>query len=146
MKLLQSAVLLLFILTACKEPRKDAPSIPSEKTTHPREITIMQGYPEDLLGCSCAFSRNREEYHQQKFIYFEKYGMTDSTQNFRVISLDGTPLRWYSGENPEGFVLEIHYDSERRTDLEVREIQGRIILRFSNGDETVYPIFGYCGC
>lgn len=129
---------------ACKEAKPEGEAV--KTAPRPAELTVMQGYPEDLLGCSCAFSRNREEYDQQKFIYFEKYGMTDSTQNFRVISLDSTPVRWHPGENPEGFDLEIRYDSERRTDLEVREIQGRIILRFSSGDEAVYPIFGYCGC
>lgn len=140
------SVLLIACLTvwACKEAKPETEA--AKGVPRAGQLTVMQGYPEDLQGCSCAFSRNREEYDQQQFIYLEKYGMADSTKNFKVISLDGVPVRWYSREAPAGFDLEIQYDSERRTDLELREIRGRLILRFSSGDKAVSPIFGYCGC
>ena len=79
-------------------------------------------------------------------MYIEKFGLTKSKKNYKMISLDGEPVKWFSGEKPQGFEAEVLYDSEKNTDLEVREITGRLILRFKDGRETSTPVFGYCGC
>lgn len=136
--------LALLLLAGCKEAGPKARS--AEDVADKKELTLIQGYPEGFAGCSCVFSRNPEEYREQRFVYLEKFGMVDSTKNYKMISLDGEPVRWFSGEKPEGFEAEVLYDREKNTDLEVREITGRLLLRFKDGRETSTPIFGYCGC
>ncbi|MCO5725068.1 hypothetical protein [Robiginitalea marina] len=135
----------ILLLGGCKDAQKTG-EMPAAESPKLRELTVMEGYPEGFAGCSCTYSRNREEYRQQRFVCLETFGMVDSAKNFKMISLDGTPIRWYSGETPEGFTVEVLQDSEKQTDLEVREIEGRLVIRFSDGQEASTPVYGVCGC
>lgn len=112
----------------------------------PRALTVMNGYPRGFVGCSCSFARSREAFQNRQFVYLESYGKTDDTENYRMVTLDGKAVRWPRNEDPEGFEFELRVDTERRTDLEVREIEGTIRLRFTDGVELQSPIFGRCGC
>lgn len=146
MNLFGPLILVLLITASCKEAGKGPAATQADETVKIPELTVMEGYPEGFAGCSCSFSRTREEYRLQRFIYLEKFGMADSTKNFRMISLDGTPIRWYSGETPEGFTAEVVPDSEVQADQEVREIEGRLVIRFTDGRQVSTQVYGVCGC
>ena len=135
----------MLLLSSCNETKNPA-GLPGAEAPKTRGLTVMEGYPEGFAGCSCSYSKTREDYLQQRFVYLEKFGMVDSTRNFRMISLDGTPVRWHAGETPEGFTVEVLPDAEKQSDQEVREIEGRLVIRFSDGQEVSTPVYGVCGC
>lgn len=134
------------LVLACSGCANAPPGPTSMEIASTPQLTVMDGYPEGFAGCSCSFAKNREDFRKRKFIYLESYGKVDSTKNFCMLSLNGDTVRWPRAERPDAFDFDLRYATERNTDQEVREIEGSLSLRFTDGALVESPIFGVCGC
>jgi len=115
-------------------------------TSSSKQLSVMNGYPEGFAGCACALASTEEAYKAQQFIYLEKFGMPDASKNFKLISIDGDVVKWFSAEEPKDFLVNVEYSSSEGSDPESKQKKGILTVTFKNGQVIETPIFGYCGC
>ncbi|MGB3776137.1 MAG: hypothetical protein WA951_12855 [Leeuwenhoekiella sp.] len=105
-------------------------------------LTQIEGFPEDVMGCTCYFAENETDFKAQKFIYVDSY-----ERNPAYISIDGK-LVPVDAENSSGngyeAILDIDKEVQLGSDLYHRE--GTITVVHESGAVTTRPIYGECGC
>lgn len=138
---------LAFILFSCTDQRE------SEEKTNQRSkvydnISVIEGMPENIKGCSCALARNKEEFEAEKFIYIESYGKLEPEKNIAMISLDGQQIIYPRKTPPEGLQVLVLYKSKGggKSDPEMNIRRGKLAIKQENGATLKEDFYGVCGC
>ena len=109
------------------------------------------GFPAEVNGCSCYFSKNKEDFDQEKYVYIDDYG------NSAFLKIDGkqVKIKMQEGDfDPDNFNKVIKNDEfsvtiEGKKVNELEEVmmfQGTMTVENKKGEKTVTPIYGECGC
>ena len=138
-----TSVLILLLTLSCNQKKKKEALNTESKLL---ELTVIEGYPDDYVGCGCAFAKNEADFKNQKFIYFEKYGSTDDLQNFKLLAINGKILRWNDNDAPKDFTLLAEKTGRTGADPESKTTLGELTLKFNNGATIKTELFGTCGC
>lgn len=106
------------------------------------KLTTIQGFPEDLMGCTCYFAENEANFKAQKFIYVDSY-----ERNPAYISVEGQ-LVPVDAESSDGSGYEVILDIEKEVQLgsELYHREGIITVVHESGAVLTKPIYGECGC
>ena len=127
-------------------------SVASNETEMPAQITIETfGFPAEVSGCSCYFSKNKEDFQDEKFVYIDDYG------NNAYLKIDGKTIKIPMKEgdfDPKNFNKTIKNDEFSITIKgkkikefeEVMMFEGTMTVENKKGEKTVTPIYGECGC
>lgn len=127
-------------------------SAASNGTEIPAQINIETfGFPPEVSGCSCYFSKNKEDFQDEKFVYIDDYG------NNAYLKIEGKTIKIPMKEgdfDPENFNKSIKNDEFTITIKgkkikefeEVMMFEGTMTVENKNGEKTVTPIYGECGC
>tara|TARA_Y100000815_G_scaffold274423_2_gene308459 strand:- start:903 stop:1265 length:363 start_codon:yes stop_codon:yes gene_type:complete len=106
------------------------------------DLTTIDGFPPEIIGCSCYFAKSEEDFKQQKFIYVDAY-----ERNPAYISIDGKLLRVNAeGETLNGYDVIITIDEEVQLDAELYHREGTISVVDSTGALAETKFYGECGC
>lgn len=109
------------------------------------------GFPPEVDGCSCYFSKNKEDFENEKYIYIDDYGKT------AYIKMDNK-LHKIAMKNddfdPENFQKEIKNEDQsiKISGKKVKELEevmmfkGTMEVKLKNGKKSTVPIYGECGC
>lgn len=108
-------------------------------------------FPAEVNGCSCYFAKNKEDFEDEKYIYIDDYG------NNAFLKVDGKMLKIIMKEgdfDPANFSKIIKNDDftvtikgKKVDELEeVMMFQGTMTVENKDGQKTVTPIYGECGC
>jgi len=133
---------LLLILSCNEKKKKEALNTENQLF----ELTVIEGYPNGYVGCGCAFAKNESDFKNKKFIYFEKYGSIDDSQNFNLLAINGEILRWNDNDTPKDFTLVVEKTEGTGADPESKTTLGELTLKFNNGATLKTELFGTCGC
>lgn len=106
--------------------------------------------PVDVLGCSCCFSFNKEDYTADKFIFLFDYGdnvvmrINGEMIIFKVeYQEDGTP----AGESDKYKIHITQEDADEEGGYESSSYKGVITLTDkSTGNSVQQEYWGVCGC
>lgn len=109
------------------------------------------GFPAEVNGCSCYFSKNKEDFDKEKYVYIDDYG------NSAFLKIDGKTIKIKMEEgdfDPDNFSKVIKNDEfsvtiEGKKVNELEEVmmfQGTMTVENKKGEKTVTPIYGECGC
>lgn len=127
-------------------------SVNSNQAEVPAQIKVEAfGFPAEVSGCSCYFSTNKEDFQDEKFVYIDDYG------NNAYLKLDGKTIKIPMKEgdfDPENFNKTIKNEDYAITIngkkikefYEVMMFEGTMTIENKNGEKTVTPIYGECGC
>lgn len=136
--------LLIIMLCSCKsEPKKE---IITDNDASRNKLTTIKGYPDGFVGCGCAFSLNKEDFDKEEFVYFDKYGMTDPSLNFEMISLNNETIKWLKTDAPKGFSVKIEYKSIELSDPYKNYKEGTLTITFKDDSTIKKDLYGTCGC
>ena len=109
------------------------------------------GFPPEVDGCSCYFSKNKEDFDEEKYVYIDDYG------NSAYLKVAGklVKIKMEEGDfDPDDFSKEIKNEEftisikgKKVNELEeVMMFQGTMTVENKKGEKTVTPIYGECGC
>ncbi|MCJ8498015.1 hypothetical protein MVI27_07055 [Chryseobacterium salipaludis] len=109
------------------------------------------GFPPEVEGCSCYFSKNKEDFENEKYIYIDDYG------NHAFVKTGGNLIRVKMEEgdfDPENFnkhisneEVDITITGKKVSELEeVMRFEGSMTVQHRNGQTITTPIYGECGC
>lgn len=109
------------------------------------------GFPAEVNGCSCYFSKNKEDFDQEKYIYIDDYG------NNAYLKIDGKTVKIKMKEgdfDPDNFSkvikneeISVTIQGKKVNELEeVMMFEGTMTVENKNGGKTITPIYGECGC
>jgi len=162
MKILVYGFSLMMIISCKKENTVSENSIPTEtikvdsassKILQTSDELNLQtfGFPPEVDGCSCYFSKNKEDFENEKYIYIDDYGKT------AYIKMDNK-LHKIAMKNddfdPENFQKEIKNEDQsiKISGKKVKELEevmmfeGTMEVSLKNGKKSTVPIYGECGC
>ncbi len=109
------------------------------------------GFPAEVNGCSCYFSKNKEDFDQEKYIYIDDYG------NNAYLKIDGKTVKIKMKEgdfDPDNFSkvikneeISVTIQGKKVNELEeVMMFEGTMTVENKKGEKTITPIYGECGC
>ena len=109
------------------------------------------GFPAEVSGCSCYFSKNKEDFEQEKYIYIDDYG------NNAYLKIDGKTVKIKMKEgdfDPANFSkvikneeISVTIQGKKVNELEeVMMFEGTMTVENKIGEKTITPIYGECGC
>ncbi len=156
----------LMMLFSCKKEEQITESKPSTTDSLKVETDSMDvgtaetlnqinletfGFPAEVNGCSCYFSKNKEDFDQEKYIYIDDYG------NNAYLKIDGKTVKIKMKEgdfDPDNFskVIEneeisVTIQGKKVNELEeVMMFEGTMTVENKKGEKTITPIYGECGC
>ncbi len=108
-------------------------------------------FPAEVNGCSCYFAKNKEDLQNEKYIYIDDYG------NNAFLKIDGKQIKIAMKEgdfDPENFskVIKNKDFTVTITGKKIKELEevmmfdGTMEVENKNGEKTITPIYGECGC
>ena len=119
-------VLLTIGLLSCKEKQL--------------ELTEIEGIPQSVAGCSCLFSKSKDDFEKKKFIFI-------NTGKISVLSIENKLVSWDPfGSEDAPFRVVTTYSREHQIDQELKELEGKIIITSNDGSTVTLPVYGQCGC
>ena len=109
------------------------------------------GFPAEVNGCSCYFSKNKEDFDQEKYVYIDDYG------NNAYLKIDGKTVKIKMKEgdfDPDNFSkvikneeISVTIQGKKVNELEeVMMFEGTMTVENKKGEKTITPIYGECGC
>ena len=107
-----------------------------------QELTTIKGFPDEIDGCSCYFSRNKEEFDNSEFIYLDTY-----YQGTAFICIDGQQVK-INLDNPETnkYNVKVDFETDTQTGHETWWKTGEITVSTEKGKTLTSPFVGMCGC
>lgn len=153
----------LIMLFSCKKEEKisenkvttDSLQVVNDSVNIPETLNQIKletfDFPAEVNGCSCYFSKTKEDFHNEKYVYIDDYG------NSAFLKIDGknVKIKMEEGDfDPENFRKTITNDEfsvtiqgKKIKDLEeVMMFEGTMTVENKKGEKTVTPIYGECGC
>ena len=128
-----SVLLIVFVVLSCNK----------QKATINLSTFTLSEIPDELAGCSCAFSKSKEDYESEKFIYFDDLGYTC------LLSIDNT-LVFLKGEKDqyknEVYTAFIQNSIQIDEGYESTTYTAELVIKDAKGNEQVVPVYGLCGC
>lgn len=129
---------------------QDSASTTESQTTNQINLETF-GFPAEVNGCSCYFSKNKADFQDEKYVYIDDYG------NNAFLKIDGKTIKIPMKEgdfDPENFSKMIKNDEitvtikgKKVKELEeVMMFEGTMTVENKKGEKTVTPIYGECGC
>jgi hypothetical protein len=117
-------------------------------------VDVMNGYVEEFAGCACYFSRNQQEFAQEKYIYFNDY------QQKALISVNGVRIPLAGAAHSDSLTLRSPYkDPKGRYEVRVtikksQQTGDEVALKtgvlhvkdLKTGQTQTLPFVGECGC
>ncbi len=109
-------------------------------------------FPKEIKECSCFFSKNREDFLNEKYIYADDAGKT------AYMMLDGKrmAMNLISSSDMEGddeLSKEIENENykisvkgKKIKNEEALLFEGTLTIEKPDGTKSVIPIYGECGC
>lgn len=106
------------------------------------ELTKIDGFPNEINGCSCYFAKNKEDFDQEKFIYLDNY-----YSGTGYISINGKLIK-VDMDNPDKneFVVNIEFESDRQSGDETWWKTGTMTVTSKEGKTLKSNFVGECGC
>lgn len=108
-------------------------------------------FPAEVTGCSCYFSKNKEDFDKEKYVYIDDYGnsaflkIDGNTTKIKMEEGDFDPANFSKSIKNEEFSVSIQ--GKKVKDLEeVMMFEGMMTVENKQGEKTVTPIYGECGC
>ena len=109
------------------------------------------GFPAEVNGCSCYFSKNKEDFEHEKYVYIDDYG------NNAYLKIDGKTIKIKMKEgdfDPDNFnkvikneEISVTIQGKKVKELEeVMMFEGTMTVENKKGEKTITPIYGECGC
>ncbi|SNR74060.1 hypothetical protein SAMN04488009_3523 [Maribacter sedimenticola] len=99
--------------------------------------------PEYLYGCSCLFSKTKEEFESEKYIYFDDFG--DNC----LISIDNKIIFLKpNGNNYSDAYFTAYIQNKIQIDegYENTSYNAELIIVDKKGNKQIYNVYGLCGC
>ena len=109
------------------------------------------GFPDEVNGCSCYFSKNKEDFAKEKYIYIDDYGnsaflkIEGKTVKIKMEEGDFDPENFSKVIKDEEFTVTIQGKKVNELE-EVMMFQGMMTIENKKGEKTITPIYGECGC
>lgn len=109
------------------------------------------GFPAEVNGCSCYFSKNKEDFDQEKYIYIDDYG----NNAYLKIDEKTVKIKMKEGDfDPDNFSkvikneeISVTIQGKKVNELEeVMMFEGTMTVENKKGEKTITPIYGECGC
>ena len=108
-------------------------------------------FPAEVNGCSCYFAKDKEDFDQEKYVYIDDYG------NSAFLKIDGkrVKIKMEEGDFDPGNFSKIIKNEEFSVTIqgkkvneldEVMMFQGTMTVENKEGEKTITPIYGECGC
>lgn len=106
------------------------------------ELSTIDGFPEDIDGCSCYFSKSKDDFEKNKFIYLDNY-----YSGIATFSLNGELIK-INLDNPDknDYEVEIEFLTDEKTSLEVWWKTGILRVKTKSGRIIESEFVGECGC
>ncbi|GAB2549074.1 hypothetical protein [Rufibacter soli] len=140
-----------------QKPEASAPdTVPAQpgQAEAPFTVDVMNGYVEEFAGCACYFSRNQQEFAQEKYIYFNDY------QQKALISVNGVRIPLAGAAQSDSLTLRSPYKDPKgryevrvtikksqQTGDEVAQKTGVLHVKdLKTGQTQTLPFVGECGC
>ena len=109
------------------------------------------GFLAEVNGCSCYFSKNKDDFQAEKYIYIDDYG------NSAFLKIDGKTVKIKMEEgdfDPDNFSkvikngdITVTIEGKKVNALEeVMMFEGTMMVENKKGEKTITPIYGECGC
>ena len=156
----------LMMLFSCKKEEKitesqplttDSLNVKSDSLNAGTLETLNQinletfGFPAEVNGCSCYFSKNKEDFDQEKYVYIDDYG------NNAYLKIDGKTVKIKMKEgdfDPDNFSkvikneeISVTIRGKKVSEMEeVMMFEGTMTVENKKGEKTITPIYGECGC
>ena len=162
MKILVYGLSLIMIIGCKKENPVSENSAPTEtikmdsvtsKNLQTSDDLKLQtfGFPPEIDGCSCYFSKNKVDFENEKYIYIDDYGKNAFIK--MDIKLHKVVMK-NDDFDPENFQkefkneeLSIKISGKKVKELEeVMMFEGSMEVTLKNGKKSTVPIYGECGC
>ena len=109
------------------------------------------GFPAEVDGCSCYFSKSKEDFENEKYIYIDDYGktaylkMNDQLQKISMKEDDFDPENFQKEIKNEDVSIKISGKKVKELE-EVMMFEGSMEVTLKNGKKSTVPIYGECGC
>ncbi len=137
-----------------EQPPVEQPQEPA--TSRPKAIVLdsYSEFPEEVEGCSCYFSRNKQEFAAGKYIYMNNYA------NLAFVSIGGQLVRLECIDKSDSVKTDAPYrDASVKYELraivkksspsgeEVFKTEGVLLVKdLKTGASSEIPFVGECGC
>ena len=106
------------------------------------ELTKINGFPDDIDGCSCYFAMNQEDFEQNKFIYLDTYyeGTGFISISNELIKID------LNNPSKNDYKIKIEFDSNKQNGDETWWRTGIMTITTKKGKTLKSKFVGECGC
>ncbi|WP_125411756.1 hypothetical protein [Leeuwenhoekiella sp. MAR_2009_132] len=106
------------------------------------ELSKIEGFPSQIIGCSCYYAMSEEDFSAQKFIYIDKYGEEPGMINVNgnLIAVDP------KNKDPKNYQIKIDIEQEIQLDQELYHKEGVLTVLAPDGAVFTSSIYGECGC
>ncbi|MFI8378272.1 hypothetical protein [Leeuwenhoekiella sp. NPDC079379] len=106
------------------------------------ELSKIEDFPSQIIGCSCYYAMSEADFSTQKFIYIDKYGEEPGMINVNgnLIAVDP------NNKDPKNYQIKIEIDQEVQLDQELFHKEGVLTVLAPDGAKFTTPIYGECGC
>ena len=109
------------------------------------------GFPPEIDGCSCYFSKNKVDFENEKYIYIDDYGknafikMNNKLQKISIKDDDFDPENFQKEFKNEELSIKISGKKVKELE-EVMMFEGSMEVTLKNGKKSTVQIYGECGC
>lgn len=105
-------------------------------------VTQINGFPPDIMGCSCYYAVDEAHFQKQQFIYIDSYETTPAYISINDFLIAVDP----KNEQNSKYTLDLEIEEEIQLDQERYHREGTLIITDKNGAVYSTSIYGECGC
>ena len=119
-----------------------------------KEIVIdhFEDFPDEINGCACYFSTNKNDFIKGSYIYADNY------QDSAYISINGEMAKFTLTKQTdvtEGYWIKVYSNDDYEVTIDSEEIwqanqtylqKGRMTVKSKKGVTITENIYGECGC
>ncbi|MEC5156761.1 hypothetical protein [Chryseobacterium sp. MP_3.2] len=155
---------LLTLLYNCKKEEKyqgDIIDIPTKVSDNIKVVKNLEktsstefqtfGFPAEVEGCSCYFSKNKDDFDEGKYVYIDDYGnnayikLDHELIKTPMVESDFDPINFKKSITTDDITITL--EGKKIEELEeVMMFQGNLSVKKKNGETNSTPIYGECGC
>jgi len=153
-----------FMLIACKKDKEsisESVKTDSIKSIQDSAKTDIQNtditvdsfpFPKEIKECSCIFSKNREDFLNEKYIYADDAGKTaymmldGKRMVLNLISSSDMEANDELSKEIENENYKISVKGKKIKNEEALLFEGTLTIEKPDGTKSVIPIYGECGC
>ena len=125
----------------------------TEHSSEPDKIQVIETTPDEIDGCSCYASRNKDEFEKREYIYMDDYGdiafmqINGRIERLKLTKSDTLTSADHSKETWANEDFEVTLEKHETGQIEETwQHKGRLTLKPRAGDVIEMEIVGECGC